>query len=29
MHLSQLYGLAFGLPKEYLGLEAHVVPVKL
>ncbi|MDD1765677.1 MAG: CoB--CoM heterodisulfide reductase subunit B, partial [Methanomassiliicoccales archaeon] len=24
IHLSQLYGLAFGLPKEYLGLEAHV-----
>ncbi|MDD1768077.1 MAG: CoB--CoM heterodisulfide reductase subunit B [Methanomassiliicoccales archaeon] len=29
IHMSQLYGLAFGLPKEHLGLEAHVVPVKL
>lgn len=29
IHLSQLYGLAFGMPKESLGLEAHVVPVKL
>ena len=29
IHLAQLYGLAFGLPKEDLGLEAHVVPVNL
>ncbi len=29
IHMAQLYGLAFGLPKEHMGLEAHVVPVKL
>jgi heterodisulfide reductase subunit B len=29
IHLSQLYGLAFGLPKSDLGLEAHATPVKL
>jgi heterodisulfide reductase subunit B len=29
IHLSQLYGLAFGLPKESLGLEAHEVKVVL
>ncbi len=27
LHLSQLYVLAFGLPKERMGVEAHVVPV--
>jgi len=25
IHLSQLYGMAFGLPRESLGLEAHEV----
>jgi len=29
VHLSQLYGVAFGLPKDNLGLEAQVVPVNL
>jgi heterodisulfide reductase subunit B len=29
IHLAQLYGIAFGLPKENLGPEAHVVPVNL
>jgi heterodisulfide reductase subunit B len=29
LHLSQLYGLAFGIDKAKLGLESHVVPVKL
>jgi heterodisulfide reductase subunit B len=29
IHLSQLYGLAFGLPKSDLGLEAHATPVNL
>jgi len=29
IHLSQLYGMAFGLPKESLGLEAHEVKFKL
>ena len=29
LHLSQLMGLRFGLPKEKLGLEAHKTPVKL
>lgn len=29
VHLAQLYGMAFGLPKEDLGLEAHKVPVDL
>lgn len=29
IHLSQLYGMAFGLPKEKLGLEAHVTKVNL
>jgi heterodisulfide reductase subunit B len=29
LHLSQLYGLAFGIDKAKLGLEAHQVPVKL
>lgn len=29
IHLSQLYGMAFGLPREQLGLEAHEVKFKL
>jgi heterodisulfide reductase subunit B len=29
IHLSQLYGMAFGLPREKLGLEAHVTKVNL
>lgn len=29
VHLSQLYGVAFGLPKESMGFESHVVPVNL
>jgi heterodisulfide reductase subunit B len=29
IHLAQLYGIAIGLPKEDLGLSAHVVPVNL
>jgi heterodisulfide reductase subunit B len=29
IHLAQLYGMAFGLPKEKLGLEAHVTKVNL
>jgi heterodisulfide reductase subunit B len=29
IHLAQLYGLAFGLPKSDLGLEAHEVKVNL
>jgi heterodisulfide reductase subunit B len=29
IHLAQLYGIAFGLPKEDLGLQAHVVPVNI
>ncbi|MGD1059847.1 MAG: CoB--CoM heterodisulfide reductase subunit B [Methanomassiliicoccales archaeon] len=29
IHLSQLYGMAFGLPKESLGLDAHEVKFKL
>ena len=29
MHLSQLYGLALGVPKEKLGLEAQEIPAKL
>ncbi len=29
LHLSQLLGLAFGLPKEKLGLEVHQVKVNL
>jgi heterodisulfide reductase subunit B len=29
IHLSQLYGMAFGLPKVSLGLEAHEVKFKL
>jgi len=29
LHLSQLLGLAFGLPKEKLGLEVHQVKVSL
>jgi heterodisulfide reductase subunit B len=27
LHLSQLYVLAFGLPKERMGVEAHSIPV--
>jgi heterodisulfide reductase subunit B len=27
LHLSQLYVLAFGLPKERMGVEAHGIPV--
>lgn len=27
LHLSQLYVLAFGLPKERMGVEAHAIPV--
>lgn len=29
LHLSQLYGVAMGMDKKELGLEAHIVPVKL
>ncbi len=29
LHLSQLYGIAMGMDKKELGLEAHVTPVKL
>ena len=29
IHLAQLYGLAFGMPKSELGLEAHAVKVNL
>ncbi len=29
IHLSQLYGLALGVPKEKLGLEAHEVPANI
>lgn len=29
LHLSQLYGIAMGMPESELGLSAHVVPVKL
>ncbi|MCQ5375133.1 MAG: CoB--CoM heterodisulfide reductase subunit B [Methanomassiliicoccales archaeon] len=29
IHLSQLYGLAFGLPRENMGFESHHVPVNL
>jgi len=29
IHLAQLYGMAFGLPREKLGLEAHEVKVNL
>ncbi len=29
MHLSQLYGMAFGLPKDKLGIELHKTPVNL
>jgi heterodisulfide reductase subunit B len=29
LHLSQLLGLAFGLDKEKLGLEAHQVKANL
>ncbi|MEM0448595.1 MAG: CoB--CoM heterodisulfide reductase subunit B [Methanomassiliicoccales archaeon] len=29
IHLSQLYGMAFGLPRDKLGLEAHVTKVNL
>ncbi|OPY31310.1 MAG: CoB--CoM heterodisulfide reductase subunit B [Methanomassiliicoccales archaeon PtaU1.Bin124] len=29
IHLAQLYGLAFGMPKNELGLEAHAVKVNL
>jgi heterodisulfide reductase subunit B2 len=29
IHLSQLHGMAFGLPREQLGLEAHEVKFKL
>lgn len=29
IHLSQLYGLAIGMPKEQLGLEAQEIPVRL
>jgi heterodisulfide reductase subunit B len=28
IHLSQLYGLALGVPKEKLGLEAQEIPAK-
>lgn len=27
LHLSQLYVMAFGLPKERMGVEAHAIPV--
>lgn len=29
IHLSQLYGLAFGIDKEKLGFDVHEIPVKL
>lgn len=29
VHLAQLYGLAFGMPKSELGLEAHATKVNL
>jgi len=29
LHLSQLYGLAFGMNSKDLGLDVHVTPVKL
>lgn len=29
LHLSQLYGIAFGMDEKELGLSAHVVPVVL
>lgn len=29
IHLAQLYGLAFGMPKSELGLEAHAIKVNL
>ncbi len=29
LHLSQLYGVAMGMDKKELGLEAHIVPVNL
>jgi heterodisulfide reductase subunit B len=29
LHLSQLYGLAFGMEAKDLGLDVHVTPVKL
>ncbi len=29
IHLSQLYGLALGVPKEKLGLEAHEIPARV
>ena len=29
VHLSQLYGLAFGMPRESLGFDAHEVKFKL
>ncbi|MDR0888094.1 MAG: CoB--CoM heterodisulfide reductase subunit B [Candidatus Methanoplasma sp.] len=29
LHLSQLYGIAFGMTEAELGLSAHVTPVKL
>jgi heterodisulfide reductase subunit B len=29
LHLSQLYGIAFGMSESELGLSAHVTPVKL
>jgi len=29
IHLSQLYGMAFGLPREKLGLEAHETKVNI
>lgn len=29
IHLSQLYGMAFGMPRESLGLEAHEVKFNL
>jgi heterodisulfide reductase subunit B len=29
VHLSQLYGMAMGMPKGDLGFDAHVIPVNL
>lgn len=29
LHLAQLYVLAFGLPKERMGIEAHTIPFNL
>jgi len=29
LHLSQLYGIAFGMNAKDLGMEAHITPVKL